>query len=156
MHHHTSGRPTSTNTNGWILVAAIVGLLAAVLCSGCGDDKKGSNSILAPQTGSLVGTWDLTRVTSEWNGQVYEVPEEIVESDPLVYIFRSDGTGEMHYKNKTYELLWRTQGNQLTLQVSTMGSETSVYSVTSTLLTLEFDVEDEGEVYHISYIFKRL
>ena len=134
---------------------AVVGLLCAFLCGGCGDDDKGSNSILAPQPGSVEGTWDLARVTSEWNGQVYEVPEEIVESDPLTYQFRDGGTGQMHYQGRTHELTWRTQGNRMYLESSTVAFEVYVYAVTATELTIEFDVEDEDEVYHITHIFER-
>ncbi len=84
-----------------IMTVAVVGLLCAMLCAGCGDDDNGSNAILAPQSGAIEGTWDLARVTSEWDGQVYD------------------------------------------------------YTVSATELTFEFDVEDEGEVYHISHIFER-
>ena len=138
-----------------ITTVAVVGLLCAMLCGGCGDDDKGSNSILAPQSGAIEGTWDLARVTSEWNGQVYEVPEEIVESDPLTYQFRDGGTGQMQYQGKTHELTWQAQGNRMHMESPTMVFEVYDYTISAMELTFEFDVEDEGEVYHISHIFER-
>lgn len=155
MDHHKTETVLRVKTTALILVAMST-LLGVAFLGGCGDDKDGSGSVLAPQTGSIEGTWDLARVISKWNGQTYEVPPEIVESDPMVYEFRADGTGEMRYKGKTHHLTWRTQGNRMYLESATMTFEVYTFSVTATELTFQFDVEDEGEVYHISHIFDRL
>ena len=127
------------------ILATILTLLLLSLASGCSKDD---DSLVGPESGSIIGTWDLTGMTSQMAGQTYIVPAAEIVADPLRYAFFDDNTGVQYYQEQETVLDWSISGETLTTTAPWGETQSYKYSVTSTTLNLQF-LSDGFTVTHI-------
>ena len=137
-------------------VMPLILIVLAVFLGACSDGDStapGTSANLGTDPSLVPGTWDLTGISSESSMGTFNVPASEIAEDPLVYVFDADGTAMAIYQGSNSGFTWSVNGATL---VATGGSFANTYTfgVSSTTLTLEFDVQDDV-VYHITHTFTR-
>lgn len=131
----------------WKCIIAVLALVVFTTLAGCSKDDK---SVGPNGGGNIIGTWNLTGMTSRVGDETYEVPREEIEADPLSYAFEADSTGIQYYQDQETVFHWSTNGSTLTT-TSYYETISYAYSVTSSTLKLVFQVE----IYEITHSFTR-
>jgi hypothetical protein len=119
-------------------------------------DKK-NNPVDSADEQQFVGTWDLVGISSEdEQGNIYQVPPEEIEADPLTYVFRLDGSGTQFYKGILSDFTWNVQGDKFISTINGLSQEYT-YSINSTTLSLTFKFIGDGpnELFTITHKFSR-
>jgi len=131
------------------LTLGFVMLLAAVLFCGCGGGDK--SNPLKTDSSMIIGTWDLTGMTSRFGGNSYNVPNEEILADPLAYTFRPDHSGIMYYQGDVINFSWNTNGDNLTMSSYGYTMVSFTFGVNSKNLHLSFQEQE----YYITHIFTK-
>jgi hypothetical protein len=131
----------------WKWVVTVLALAAFATLAGCSKNDK---SVGPGDTSDIIGTWNLTGMTSRVGDQVYEASPEAIKADPLCYVFESGGRGAQIYQRRTDGFRWSTKGSTLTI-ATCEESNTYTFAVTSSTLRLEFEIGD----YDITHRFTR-
>ncbi len=118
------------------LLACAAAIVLPSIANGAIDDR-------------VVGSWDLTGMSSTVGGQTYTVPPGDIANDPLTHTFYSDSTGVQYYQEQKRAFQWSTTGDALYSTASQDGPYT--YTVNSTTLKLTFRVTSDGITYTITH-----
>jgi hypothetical protein len=111
---------------------------------GCKNDDDDDNPV-STRPSNMVGTWDLTGVTLQYDGETEEYdPEDVTEYFPLNIQLNSNGSGVADGVN---DFTWSTSGNRFTVTIPGEGSMTFTYSVSGSTMTTVIALEEEGTTY---------
>jgi len=139
-------------TNGApVRVLALVALASGVTV-GCGDDG-GKKTPTGPDPSLLPGIWEPTRVVVQAGPQQYELTPEQVGLASMEIM--EDGTGIASDGEVSEEFDWTAQGSQMTVVLESGRTDTYAYNVSSTTLSMSFQVEEAGVTYVVTAYFTR-
>jgi Lipocalin-like domain len=119
-------------------------LLFSVLIVSCSDDKKSSTEPDLDIDPAMVGTWDLTKITSATFGEF--TPAQLGLS--FTSTFNSDGT----FESTTIDVdgtvvdtgTWGSSGGVLTINIEGEDPENSAYTIEGNIATLDSTVPFQG------------
>lgn len=118
-----------------------------VLLISCSSDKKSSTEPNLSNDQSLVGTWELTKITASIGGQTLVLtPEQAGLSTTAV--FKSDGTFESTSTDSDGTSVdtgtWSTANGVLTLNINGEDPETSTYTINGNVATIVSSIPYSG------------
>jgi hypothetical protein len=138
------------------LPLSILLLFFVVFLISCTENKQ-DNPIASADQQMFVGTWNLVGIRSvSEQGDIYDVPPEEIEADPLTYVLRSDGSGTLIYQGSLIDFIWMVQGDKF-IAISQGGYQEYLYIVSSKSLTLTFKILDDetGGFFNVTHKFGR-
>jgi len=134
------------NIQKTLFFALICLLLLNLFFSGCEKD----NPIKPKDDMNLVGTWDLSKMSSEYQGETTAFTESQLDSMGLIWTlkFEEDGTMEqattMSGPLATFPGTWSTSGNKLTMVLTATtgeaGTITYEYAIDGNILKLNWSM----------------
>lgn len=129
----------------------------SLFSAGCSKDENPSNT---ENDMNLVGTWKLTKMVSEYQGETETFTESQLDSMDLVWNLNleSDGTAEQttNMSGPTVSMpgTWSTSANQLTLVLNAPSGETGTlvyeYVIDGNILKLNWEIP-AGTKFHAEF-----
>ncbi len=136
--------------------SSILILLTAITLLTCSKDSKTSTG---PENDmALVGTWELTKTISEYQGETEILTESQIDSIGLVWAYKIEDDGTIELTTNldgslvTLQGTWSTSANQLTMMLTGPSGESPdplvfEYLIDGNILQLNWDIPSGAKFY---------